>query len=262
MKRALGFMNKGGGCNVSDADALAFVTAAGLTDCIQKTAINQLVLDLKGYSIWSKMSAIYPLVGGTDFTHKWNLKDPRDLDAAFRLVPAGSVPTNISHSSNGVTFGSGCLYDTKFIPSTNSTINDIHFSAYCRLEVTGIYYLFWSGASIQFFGKLSNLILSDMYNASGAAARVMASNTSSIGHFIASRTPSATRHAIFKNGVLKNSNNTTAGTLPTSSLLINYSSGLGSNFAFATIGVGLTDTECTNLYTAIQAYQTTLGRQV
>jgi hypothetical protein len=32
--------------------------------------------------------------------------------------------------------------------------------------------------------------------------------------------------------------------------------------AFASIGDGLTDTEAGNLYTAVQAYQTTLGRQV
>lgn len=35
-----------------------------------------------------------------------------------------------------------------------------------------------------------------------------------------------------------------------------------SECAFATIGDGLTDTEAANLYTAVQAFQTTLGRQV
>jgi hypothetical protein len=32
--------------------------------------------------------------------------------------------------------------------------------------------------------------------------------------------------------------------------------------AFSTIGDGLTDTQASNLYTAVQAFQTTLGRQV
>lgn len=32
--------------------------------------------------------------------------------------------------------------------------------------------------------------------------------------------------------------------------------------AFASIGDGLTDTEAANLYTAVQAYQTTLNRQI
>ena len=69
-----------------DPDAQAFITAASITDPTQQSAINQLVVDLKGYSIWTKMSAIYPMVGGTASSHKFNLKDPRDLDAAFRLV--------------------------------------------------------------------------------------------------------------------------------------------------------------------------------
>ena len=32
------------------------------------------------------MKAIYPFVGGTATTHKFNLKDPADINAAFRLV--------------------------------------------------------------------------------------------------------------------------------------------------------------------------------
>ena len=67
-----------------DTDAQAFITATGITDNTQKNSINQLVLDLKSYGVWSKIKAIYPFVGGTATTHKFNLKDPRDLDAAYR----------------------------------------------------------------------------------------------------------------------------------------------------------------------------------
>ena len=56
-----------------DADAQAFITAAVITDNTQITAINTLVTDLKAYNIWSKMKALYPFVGGTASTHKWNL---------------------------------------------------------------------------------------------------------------------------------------------------------------------------------------------
>ena len=81
-----------------DPDAQAFITAAAITDPTQQAAINTLVLDLKGYSIWSKFKAIYPIVGGTASSHKYNLKDPRDLDAAFRLTFA----TGWTHSANGM----------------------------------------------------------------------------------------------------------------------------------------------------------------
>jgi hypothetical protein len=81
-----------------DPDAEAFLLAAGITDATITSAINNLVLSLKADSIWAKMTALYPLVGGTASTHKFNLKDPRDLDAAFRLTFVGS-PT---HDANGV----------------------------------------------------------------------------------------------------------------------------------------------------------------
>lgn len=70
----------------ADADALAFITAANITDTTQKSAVTQLVTDLKSANIWTKMKAIYPFVGGTASSHRFNLKDPRDLDVAFRLV--------------------------------------------------------------------------------------------------------------------------------------------------------------------------------
>ncbi len=48
-----------------DTDAQAFfdrvTTAGGSLSNTEKTAVNQLVLDMKSYSIWSKMKAIYPL---------------------------------------------------------------------------------------------------------------------------------------------------------------------------------------------------------
>jgi hypothetical protein len=50
------------GLSAVDADALAFITAAGITDATQQSAINQLVITLKGLSIWTKMKAIYPFV--------------------------------------------------------------------------------------------------------------------------------------------------------------------------------------------------------
>ena len=80
-----------------DPDAQAFFTASGLTGATNLSAINQLVIDLKGFGIWTKMKAIYPFIGGTASLHKWNLKNPLDTDAAFRLVFNGGW----THSSTG-----------------------------------------------------------------------------------------------------------------------------------------------------------------
>ena len=75
---------KAGGVSY-DADAQTFFTAASITDTTQKSAVNQLVLDLKSANIWTKFKAIYPFVGGTSTTHKYNLVKPTDSDAAYRL---------------------------------------------------------------------------------------------------------------------------------------------------------------------------------
>lgn len=85
-----------------DSDAQAFLTETGITDPIITAAITNLVLDLKSAGIWSKIDALYPFVGGTASTHKYNLKDPRDLDAAFRIT--FNETGNITHDSDGVQF--------------------------------------------------------------------------------------------------------------------------------------------------------------
>jgi len=254
MKRALGFMNKSAPL---DPDAQAFITAAGLTDTTQKGAINTLVVDLKGYGLWTKLQAIYPFVGGTATTHKFNLKDPRDLDAAFRLTEVGTI----THSSNGVVFTTAAFYYTNFNMVVDSIINDFHYSIYNRNNIADAYSFHVPTSGMQFFSRISNLLLSDMYNTSGTP-RVLFSNSNSIGWYSASRIASNS-HSIYRNGVLKANSTVSGGFLATSNVQINSLSGaMGINCAFATIGKGFTDAENSNLYTSVQAYQTTLARQV
>ena len=85
-----------------DVSALAFFTAVeGGGDTLtstEKSAVNQLVVDLKGYSLWSLFDIFYPFVGETSSSTKWNLKDPRDLDAAYRISWLGGM----SFNSDGV----------------------------------------------------------------------------------------------------------------------------------------------------------------
>ncbi len=99
-----------------DTNAQAFITAAGITDAGQKSAVNTLVLSLKSGNIWSKMKAVYPFVGGTATSHKFNLIDPRDLNAAFRL----SFVNGWTHSSTGVLPKKFLAFSTS--SSTNFTL--------------------------------------------------------------------------------------------------------------------------------------------
>ena len=86
-----------------DTDAQAFITTAQISDLTQQVALNNFVILLKQDSLWAKFSAIYPMLGGTSFSTKWNLKDPRDLDAAYRITWIGAPDFKIT----GVT----CLTD-------------------------------------------------------------------------------------------------------------------------------------------------------
>ena len=124
----------GGGAPAVDPDAQAFITAASITDPTQQSAIDTLVTDLKGYGIWTKTKAIYPFVGGTASSHKFNLKDPQDTDAAFRLVFNGGW----THSVNGAQpNGVNGYADTFLTPSTALSLNSSHLSYYSRTISNG-----------------------------------------------------------------------------------------------------------------------------
>jgi hypothetical protein len=265
-----------------DADAQAFITATGISGT-NASAINTLVLDLKAASIWTKMKAIYPIVGGTGTSHKFNLKNPLDTDAAFRLVFNGGW----THSANGILpNGTNAYANTFFVPSSHLTLHNTHMGYYSRTSGmpgsttalmgansnTSIYngletfVIYRATTSIQ-ITQNAELLISDIG---------FSTQTNSQGFWVNSRTsPTATTLKLFKNGVsLNNATTSPAGqALNTNSLYIGAirnmtiavpHANLYSNCecAFASIGVGLSDAEALSFYNAVQTFQTTLGRQV
>ena len=252
---------------VFDADAQAFITASGLTGATNLTAINQLVVDLKTYGIWTKMKAIYPIIGGTATTHKFNLKNPLDTDAAFRLVFNGGW----THSSNGaLPNGTNAYADTFLIPNTAYTVaTDAHMSFYSRTNVNlnsidmGTFDLFQAFQMNFWNGSFSNQTRSVINN----AINLGSVDTNSLGFLIANRSGTTVKN--FKNSsiIASGTNSVTAKT--TTKIWIgaqnfNNTFNLPSSrqCAFASIGDGLTDIEAANFYTAVQNFQTTIGRQV
>jgi hypothetical protein len=251
-----------------DPDAQAFITAASITDPTQQSAINQLVVDLKGYSIWTKMKALYPFVGGTASTHKWNLKDPRDLDAAFRLVFNGGY----THNSNGITGnGTNAYADTKLIPNANLTQNSSHISVYSRTNKSNSNECLIGSVTSAFSsnGLLIIAYANDPYIMVNNSTLTNGTGFNTTGLLTATRTTS-TNQKLFRNtSTLINATSNSTG-LSNGRILLNavidnnisISRYATHNIAFASIGDGLTDTEAANFYTAVQTFQTTLGRQV
>src|SRR5205085_1059836 len=101
----------------------------------QKTLVNNLVVSLKGAGLWTKLKAIYPYVGGSATAHKWNLKDPRVLDAAYRITWSGGV----THNANGVTFDGSTGYgDTHLNALTVFSTSYLSTHNYVRSWTKGI----------------------------------------------------------------------------------------------------------------------------
>lgn len=263
-----GIISSSGGV-LYDADALAFITVASITDATQKTAINTLVTDLKTANIWTKMKALYPFVGGSATSHKYNLKDPRDLDAAYRLVFNGGW----THSSTGVLPNGTTAYaDTKLNENTVMTLGSEHMSYYSRTNALGTYVDMgvWDNS----FNFGSQMLTRITYPSSDSftgyvqdVSNTYVANTDSTGLFVINRT-STSQLKLQKNSTINtftsNVSNKVNNTIYIGARNINSLSLLYSprESAFASIGDSLTDTEASDLYTAVQTFQTTLNRQV
>jgi hypothetical protein len=259
-----------------DPDAAAFLSAAGITDPTISSAINTLVVDLKAASIWSKMKAVYPFVGGTASTHKWNLLNPVDTDAAFRLTFSGGW----THSANGAlpngTNGYANTHIISNISFNNTTFSAVGYYSRSNTATTSSEYdcgSFGSGnpqlqlilrRSTNFRYFASDTPTGCTYRGAGDT-----SSTDGRGFFIG--TQQGTDARLFVNGVNVTSNNyATVGLIINN--LKNYIGALNvggsplsygnKECAFWFASTTLTNSEAVAFNTAVNTFQTTLGRNV
>ena len=116
-----------------DSDAQAFINATGISgnNAIQ---INNLVISLKNNDLWNTFDAIYPMVGGTSTTCKFNLKNAQDTNAAFRLNFVGGWTFS---SSGAQPNGSTAYADTFYNLNTNLTTSNGSLSYYSFTDNAG-----------------------------------------------------------------------------------------------------------------------------
>jgi hypothetical protein len=260
--------------DIIDSDAQLFITATGISGT-NASAINTLVIALKAANIWTKMKAIYPVIGGTATTHKFNLKNPLDSNAAFRLLFSGGWV----HSSTGMLpNGSNGYADTSMVPSSNFTLNNQHLSYYSRTSAmqSGTNYDMgsYNGGGTNVFAlsiSLGGTVAVSFINSTNAGSFPSLTHSNASGFWLGNRTSStANTHKLWKNGVNVGSTpSSTAGSLLSNTIWLGAlpNPPLPGYFgnrecAFASIGDGLSDAEALAFYTAVQAFNTTLGRQV
>jgi hypothetical protein len=246
-----------------DADAQAFfdrVTAAGGSlSATEKTAVNKLVLDLKANSLWTPMKAIYPMVGASAAACSRNLKSD-DFNGTF-------TATGWTFASTGVTpNGTSAYMDTNLTPNTTMNFNSQSYFIYkasvqsgniCDFGVSDL-----AGDSVaMFLSNGWNVINEFLLNGTFTSSTIA-------GAYILSRNNSNDKK-LFRNGSLFETKTNAAISITLGNIYLSArnASGTADFFTntqtrFFSLGDGLTDTQASNFYTAVQAFQTTLSRQV
>jgi len=261
----MGFDKAGFGTPI-DPDAAAFfarVTAAGGTlSATEQTAVNTLVVQMKADGIWTAMKAIYPMVGASAAACAQNLKS-----SSF----TGTFSSGWTFASTGITGnGTSAYFDTNFNQSSNLTPSNNHISLYSRTDINSV--VVDCGITNNVTHSFSQLLLRSGGTATfeNGSQKITPTTATSLGLYtgsaltaginlykngtsISSSSAAQTR-AMFNNDIYIGATNESTSNLPF------YFS--ARQFAFASIGDGLTSTEAGNLYTAVQTFQTTLSRQV
>jgi len=249
-----------------DADAQAFfnrVTAAGgsLTNT-EKNAVNTLVIDMKAASIWTLMKAIYPMVGASAAACSQNLKSSSytgTFSSGWTFASTGVTPNGVSAIMNT---------GLNLLTTYGTTFNN-HFSLYYRTNNTGVFKVGAVQVPNPYDGISAHINYANGNTYNDNMGRNLIANTTygNSAAFHLSSVLSTTSQKMYRNGSVKISGNaTTSAVYPNLTFWIGGCNGLGQydnrNCAFGSLGDGLTDTEASNFYTAVQAFQTTLSRQV
>ena len=265
------FIGSSGAANTPRTQA--FLDATGITDQTIIDALNAMDDSLISAGFLPSgtgagtLKALYPNVGGTATTHKFNFVNPADTDAAFRVVFNGGW----THNSNGVTpNGTNGYADTKLNDNSTMILNNAHISIYSRTNSDGLFCDMGVTQNVpttetNIFAKYSNVFYPRIQDSNSGVSNTI----SSLGLFISNRVASNQIRA-FQNNVLKTISATSTGVKANRNFYLGALSSAASNaslysnrnYAFASIGDGLLDTEAANFYTAVQAFNTTLARQV
>lgn len=247
-----------------DVDALAFFNrveaAGGSLSTLEKNAVNNLVISLKGYYIWAKLKAIYPMVGASNASCRQNLKSSNftgTFSSGWTFASTGATPN-----------GTSAFMNTGIVPSVDLARDNISIGVYSGTVTSQDKPAMGSNNSSSYLrlypNHPTNLLFADMNDGSFT---LVASENRGDGFIFAYRTASNQKKISRRGTILalnENSNGINALPIYLGATNSNGTAALFSNFQhrFSFAGEGFTDAEAANLHLAVQAFQTTLGRQI
>jgi hypothetical protein len=243
---------------VFDTDALAFIDSSGISDTVQKVAINNLVIQLKKASLWNKFQAVYPMTGGTANTMKWNLVNPKNTDEAYRLTFHGSP----AFSTSGVLFPAISDYADTHLTDSVITYNDNAISFYSNTQNSQNGFDMGCSDTLKPYNTMAIYNVADSSVWFGLLALSSAPAVTK-GLFVNSSTANDVKR--YENGTIKNTRNRSP-TIYFTNLPIRIGALDGATYmaqrqcGFATIGRGLSNDEVLSLTKIVHDYETELGR--
>lgn len=243
-----------------ELDAKKFLDSAQIKeDTVKMKAINNLVIQLKDSGLWAKFTAIYPMVGGTAQSTKLNLKDPRDLNEAYRLTFSG----NPVFAQTGVLFPTNADYANTHLYDSTMTYNDNSISYYSRTQNKVSGYDMGCLDSKAPFNEMT------IYHTSNATDyfgmyRYGYAPASTVGLFLISTSPENVFW--YENGLPTHNKedkpiNQYTGYPILIGYVLNANSGGHRECSFATIGKGLSDRDVKVFYKIVSDFQLKLNRQ-
>jgi hypothetical protein len=227
---------------------------------VEKSAVNQRIIDMKASGAWSRYLAYYMLVGGTTTAFAWNVIDPTKYKAVF----SGSPTCN----ANGLVWNGVNQYaDTLLIPLLTMTAYDTSMGYYSRTGNSSLTSVDCGCGDPNF--EMSIAYAGNCYSYGyDTNSKITVPNSSGLGWWV-QNVESSVLHRVFKNGVVF-AQDTALNTspLPNVSVKFGASNGLGIPYysqrdcASFFLGKSLTAAQLAAEYASEQAFQTTLGRQV
>ncbi|HAN37433.1 MAG TPA: hypothetical protein DCQ29_00905 [Chitinophagaceae bacterium] len=251
-----------------DVDAMNFAAATNIQNNSHLIALNRLVVDLKGSGLWNKLTVVYPMIGGTSETHRFNLKDARNTNQANRLDFFGGW----SHSTTGaLPNGVNAYANTYFNPATSSNTNNISLGVYSGTNIAptttadyemGVY----DATNALMLGYSNTSMFMRANSPITPITTISYASRPTTGLWVLNRI-SQTQVRAYNNTTILGTANNTSGAPPNGQLYIASRNNNGSpqfysnrEIRFAFIGQTLTDAEVTTLYNIVHQFQSDLGR--